>query len=109
MAKAKAKAKKSHHLDRHTDQLRCVPAASGAPNDLLTTEELADWLDVSEQFVELSRHDGSGPKFIKLGKRMVRYRRAVLAWLLERGEFASTAEHRAKAEAEAEAEVVEVP
>ena len=56
----------------------------------LTTIEAADYLRVSRQFLEIARHRGSGPTFIKLG-RAVRYHRPTLdQWMLERqGEAAA--------------------
>jgi predicted DNA-binding transcriptional regulator AlpA len=84
--------KKSHHLDR-----RAMAIAEGAeaqsPNELLSTPALADWFGVSVQWVEIGRHKGYGPPFVRLGSRRIRYRRdAVLAWLKERT-HASTAEY----------------
>ncbi len=48
---------------------------------LLTQQELAEYLEKSIAWCERSRWDGSGPKFIKVG-RAVRYRAEdVLTWL----------------------------
>lgn len=45
-----------------------------ANKEYLTTPEAAEYLGVSTQWLEISRHRGTGPKFVKLS-RMVRYSR----------------------------------
>lgn len=45
--------------------------------EYLTTPEAAKYLSVSIQFLEISRHKGAGPKYVKLS-RMVRYPREEL-------------------------------
>jgi hypothetical protein len=80
-----------HHLDRRAADLAAEGA--GDPDDLLSTSDLAEWLGVSVQWVEIGRTKGWSPPFIKLSPRRIRYRReAVLEWLLARS-FASTAEY----------------
>ena len=80
-----------HHLDRRAETLAEI--GSGAPDDLLSTRDLAAWLGVSTQFLEIGRHRSYGPKFVKIGPARIRYRRAdVLAWLEERT-FASTSQY----------------
>ncbi len=50
----------------------------------LTTTEAANYLRMSKQFLEIARHRGDGPPYIKLS-RAVRYHRPSLdAWMLER-------------------------
>lgn len=50
--------------------------------DLLTTEEAADVLGVSPRTMEGWRVKDQGPKFLRIGGRLVRYRREDLAaWL----------------------------
>ena len=52
--------------------------------EYMTTREAAAYLKLSRQFLEGARYrgDGSGPAYIKLGRRSVRYRRSVLdAWM----------------------------
>ena len=79
-----------HHLDRRAAAI--AEAAQGAPDDLLSTRAVAEWLGVSIQFLEIGRHRGYGPKFVRIGPARIRYRRAdVLAWLEERT-FASTSQ-----------------
>jgi predicted DNA-binding transcriptional regulator AlpA len=80
-----------HHLDRRASTLAEV--SHGAPDDLLSTRAVAEWLGVSVQFLEIGRHRGYGPKFVRIGPARIRYRRAdVLAWLEERT-FASTSQY----------------
>ena len=73
-----------HHLDRRADALaEC--GATGPVDDLLSTTEVAVWLGISPQFLEIGRHRGYGPRYVRLSPRRVRYRRAdVLAWLRQR-------------------------
>ena len=53
-------------------------------NPFLTTAEAADYLRLSRQFLEIARHRGDGPPYIKLA-RGVRYHRPSLdQWMLER-------------------------
>jgi predicted DNA-binding transcriptional regulator AlpA len=82
---------RKHHLDRRASDLAEIGA--GAPDDLLSTRAVAEWLGVSVQFLEIGRHRGYGPKFVRIGPARIRYRRAdVLAWLEERT-FASTSQY----------------
>ena len=81
---------KKYHLDKRAADLSL--SGAGDPDDLLNTVELAEWFGLSTQWLEIGRHRGYGPKFLKLSSRRVRYRRSdVLAWLAERT-------HRATAE-----------
>jgi predicted DNA-binding transcriptional regulator AlpA len=72
------------HIDKRADQL--VEQASGeGDDDMLNTTAVAEWLGVSTQFLEIGRHRGYGPRFIRLTSRIVRYQRGdVLDWLRER-------------------------
>lgn len=80
-----------HHLDRRAADL--LAEGAGDPDDLISTSDLAEWLGVSVQWVEIGRSKGWSPPFIKLSPRRIRYRRqAVLEWLRARS-FASTAEY----------------
>jgi predicted DNA-binding transcriptional regulator AlpA len=72
----------THHLDRRAGELAVV---AGDDDDLLDTRQLAAWLGVSPQWIEIGRTREYGPKFLKLGPRMIRYRRSdVIAWLRKR-------------------------
>jgi predicted DNA-binding transcriptional regulator AlpA len=71
------------HIDKRADQL--VQQGGGLSDDMLNTTEVAEWFGVSTQFLEIGRHLGYGPPFIRLTPRIVRYRRDdVLDWLRER-------------------------
>lgn len=72
-----------HHLDKRAANL--IAQDAGDEDDLLTTKQLTDWFGVSEQWAEIGRSSGYGPRFIKLSPRRVRYRRSdVIEWLEER-------------------------
>ena len=78
------------HLDKRIDSIVDAP---GGDDDLLTAAEVAAWLGVSVQWVDIGRSEGYGPPFQKLGDRLVRYHRAkVKAWLLARTHY-STSEY----------------
>lgn len=55
--------------------------------ELMTPQEVADWLRLSVDTLENHRIRGTGPKFVKLGNQRrspVRYRRAdVEAWMFD--------------------------
>ena len=89
-----------HHLDRRAAHLM-DQGSNGQPDDLLSTVELAGWLGVSNQWLEIGRSRGYGPKFVRIGPRRVRYRRSdVLEWLAARS-YQSTAEYPNSAEQQA--------
>jgi predicted DNA-binding transcriptional regulator AlpA len=78
------------HFDKRIDSIVSAP---GGDDDLLTAAEVAAWLGVSVQWVDIGRSEGYGPPFQKLGDRLVRYHRAkVKAWLLARTHY-STSEY----------------
>jgi predicted DNA-binding transcriptional regulator AlpA len=73
-----------HHIDRRAGDLIGAADAADA-NELLATSEVAEWLGVSTQFLEIGRHRGYGPPFVRLSPRRVRYlRSSVLDWLRDR-------------------------
>jgi hypothetical protein len=93
LASASSEAIKTrHHLDpRAGAVIHLAPA--GDDDSLLDTVSTAKWLGVSTQYLELGRHLGYGPKFIRLSARCIRYRKgAVLDWLKTR-QHASTSEY----------------
>ncbi len=52
--------------------------------EVMTTQEAAEYLRCSTQHLEISRHKGGGPKYVKFS-RLVRYRKVDLdAYLAER-------------------------
>jgi hypothetical protein len=75
----------SLHLDRRAADLAVQGTAAGNDDEWLTTEQLASWLRVSKQWVELARKLGTGPPFFRPSSNMVRYRRGeVVQWLYQR-------------------------
>jgi predicted DNA-binding transcriptional regulator AlpA len=50
--------------------------------DLLTTEQVSKALDVTINTLQIWRHKGKGPRYIKLSRRAIRYRKEdILEWL----------------------------
>jgi hypothetical protein len=89
------------HLDRRAGLLATVGAAGGSGDELLTTLQLADWLAVSKQWVEIARIGGYGPPFVKNAGKVFYRRDAVVAWLIERAhrrtnEYPTRAPRRSK-------------
>ena len=73
----------TYHLDKRAAALGA--AGAGAPDDLLSTKQLAEWLGVSRQWAEINRSKGLGPPWVRISPTRIRYRRAdVLCWLAER-------------------------
>jgi predicted DNA-binding transcriptional regulator AlpA len=82
-----------HYLDRRAARL-VEDGSYGNPDDLLNTRQVADWLGISSQWLEIGRSKGFGPPFIRLNSKRIRYlRAAVLRWLEERT-HARTAEYK---------------
>jgi hypothetical protein len=80
--------RQKHHLDRRADRL--ITEGEGKADDLLTTQEVADWLGVSGQWVLLGRCENYGPPFVKPFPEVTRYRRGdVIKWLRERVRLAA--------------------
>ena len=48
---------------------------AGSDDDLLNTPAAAVWLGVSTQWLELGRCKKFGPRYVKITKRLVRYRK----------------------------------
>lgn len=46
-------------------------------SEYLSTSQASDFLGLSKQFLEISRHKGDGPPYVKLA-RLVKYRRSDL-------------------------------
>lgn len=57
--------------------------------EYLNTEQAAEYLQVSTQWLEIGRVKGYGPKFIKLG-RLVRYKRTSIDEYLEKHQIDNT-------------------
>lgn len=54
------------------------------PREVLFTQDVARMLGVSKATVERMRYDGTGPKWVRVGKKNIVYRpEAVREWLEE--------------------------
>jgi hypothetical protein len=85
-------------LRRHLDKRAATLLAAKPPLDdedegLLTTAEAADWLGVSKQLLEIARHKGDGPEFVRLGPRCIRYTLAALRRWCEQRSFTHTKQY----------------
>jgi len=86
---------KSHHLDRRADRL--IAASTGSGDDLLTVQQLAEWLMLTVQTLEIYRVRGAGPKHVKLSPQVIRYKRSdVLKWLASRTRQSTEKKHKRK-------------
>jgi hypothetical protein len=75
----------SLHIDRRAARLLAEPISDGDADELLTTAQMAEWFLCSEQWLEITRTNGTGPPFILLANRMVRYPRGpAREWLAAR-------------------------
>ncbi len=73
-----------HHLDRRAAEI-AEKGRQGDPDELLTTKEMAAWLGVSTQWLEIGRAKGYGPPFVRVGPRHIRYGRGTgIRWLMDR-------------------------
>jgi hypothetical protein len=54
-------APKRHHIDRRA--YRIVAGDAGADDDLMSTRQVADWLGISTQWLEIGRCKNYGPRF----------------------------------------------
>jgi hypothetical protein len=78
-------------LERYAASI--IAAGNGDDDDMMTSSAVAEWLQVSKQWLEIGRCKGHGPKFIRLSSQVVRYRRGdVKSWLADR-QYAHTAEY----------------
>lgn len=51
--------------------------------EILNTRQAAEFLQVAKTTLEHQRAAGNGPPFARIGKRLIRYRRAALeSWLV---------------------------
>jgi predicted DNA-binding transcriptional regulator AlpA len=74
---------KKFHIDKRASAI--ATATMGNDDELLNTPQMATWLGVSPQWLEIRRHRGDGPPFERISQRCVRYRRGkVKAWLNDR-------------------------
>ena len=88
-------APQSHYIDKRADHV-ASQFSTLDPDTLICTAGVAKLIGYSTQWLEIGRHRGYGPAFIRLGPRRIRYRVAdIRAWLDER-KFRSTAEYPCK-------------
>jgi hypothetical protein len=73
----------THHLDRRAHFLT-ERLPNFADDAALTTEDVADWLGVSHQWLEIGRSKGYGPAFVKYGSTVRYLAGSVRHWLSER-------------------------
>jgi hypothetical protein len=80
----------AHHFDAFADDI-IAPIADSDPDALLDTKQVARLLRVSVEWLEIGRcrvkgrEKGYGPPFIRINKRMVRYRVGdLIKWLRSR-------------------------
>lgn len=61
-------------------ELRAAIKAQGYPQ-LMTSEQVGEFLGVSQEYLFLARKERRGPPFLQMSSRMIRYDRDdVLAW-----------------------------
>ena len=83
---------KRHHLDKRADAIAAVDDDAD-DDELLTTKQVAEWFSVSTEWLEIGRSKNYGPKFVRVGPRLVRYRRSACREYLAARTHASTAEY----------------
>jgi predicted DNA-binding transcriptional regulator AlpA len=71
-------------LDKNVDTKRTGPANDD--EKLLDTPEAADFLGVSESFLVKARRNGTGPAFIRLGVKVIKYKKGTLRKYRDRRE-----------------------
>jgi predicted DNA-binding transcriptional regulator AlpA len=85
---------KSFHIDKRAAALSAAVAA-GDGDEMLAPKKVAALTGYSQVWLAKRRADGTGPPFVKVNRRSVRYRRSKLvAWVKER-EHKSIAAHEA--------------
>jgi predicted DNA-binding transcriptional regulator AlpA len=82
-----------HHLDGRAHQILAA-GKEGDDDELLTTEQVAQWFGISVQWLEIGRSRGYGPQFVMLAARTIRYRRSDCRKYIAARVRASTAEYR---------------
>jgi hypothetical protein len=89
-----------HHIDRRAG--RIAAEEKGRDDEVLSTAQVADWLGISPQWLEIGRGKNYGPGFVRVSARVIRYRRADVVKWLEARTHKSTAEYsRRRVDAEA--------
>jgi hypothetical protein len=81
-----------HHLDRRAARLADEVESEGTADDLLTSQQTADCLGVTDQWMWTGRVQNYGPPFVKPFPEVTRYkRRDVVRWLRSRARLHATA------------------
>jgi hypothetical protein len=93
-------APKSFHLDRRAGELAAICAA-GDPDELLSPKQTSALISYSEVWLAKRRADGTGPPYVMINRRSIRYRRGTLRRYFEVRERKSIAEHRERIEQQA--------
>lgn len=71
-------------LARAAEALADAARASGPATEYLNTEQAARYLGLSKVRLEMWRCRGGGPPYVRIGTRIIRYRRSQLdAWMAE--------------------------
>lgn len=61
------------------------------PDELWTPKQYAAYIGVTVQAAAAQRHRGTGPRYVRIGARTIRYRPAdVIAWLEQNVETQTT-------------------
>jgi hypothetical protein len=90
-------APKTFHIDKRAGAVAAA-LAEGDPDELLTPKKAAALTGYSEVWFAKRRADGTGPPYVMINQRSIRYNRGTLIrWFLER-ERKSIAEHRKRIE-----------
>jgi hypothetical protein len=92
ISKKAPSAPKRHHLDKRAANI--ATSNDGSADELLTTEQIAEWFGVSIQWLEIGRLRGYGPPYERIAPRVIRYRRGKVRKWLDGRSHSSTAEYR---------------
>jgi predicted DNA-binding transcriptional regulator AlpA len=65
-------------LDEKTRNGSQETARTDDDDELLSTAEAAEFLDLSKSFLAKARPKGTGPAFIEMGDRLVKYKKSSL-------------------------------
>ena len=82
------------HIDKRAGRLLNDPISEGPDDELLSTEQVADWFGCSTQFLEILRGRDTGPPFVRMSPKIIKYRRGSARNWLRRREQLSTAQYR---------------
>ena len=63
-------------------------------DELLTTDNAAEFLDLSKSFLAKARRKGTGPPFIEIGDRLIKYKKSTLRKWRDDRQFLQTRRRR---------------